>query len=79
MNIGERIAALTDSSAGLDDRWREAMHAVPRHWFVPDKAWCHPDSGSGYLIDRETGPQRWIEAVYSDAAIVTQINDGRST
>ncbi|MGN9785667.1 methyltransferase domain-containing protein [Nonomuraea sp. ZG12] len=76
MNIGERIAALTESLAGLDDRWREAMHAVPRHWFVPDRAWCHPDSGSGYLIDRRTGPQRWIEAVYSDAAIVTQINDG---
>ncbi|RCG29122.1 protein-L-isoaspartate(D-aspartate) O-methyltransferase [Sphaerisporangium album] len=53
------------------------MHAVPRHLFIPDRAWCHPEDGSmGYLIDRTADPEVWLSAVYSDAAIITQIDEG---
>ncbi|MEU0567589.1 methyltransferase domain-containing protein [Nonomuraea sp. NPDC005983] len=78
MNAGERGNALSDKIADLGDEWRAAMHAVPRHLFIPDKAWCHPDDAPGYPIDRAVDPGTWLDAVYSDAAIVTQTDDGAS-
>ncbi|MBB6475515.1 protein-L-isoaspartate(D-aspartate) O-methyltransferase [Sphaerisporangium rubeum] len=59
----------------MDDRWRGALHAVPRHLFIPDRAWCDSE-GPGHLIDRETDPDAWLDAVYSNTAIVTQLDDG---
>jgi protein-L-isoaspartate O-methyltransferase len=77
MTVDEHIAALTDRLTGVDDRWRDTMRQVPRHLFIPDKAWCVPDDGaSGYLIDRSTDPEAWMRAVYSNSAIITQIDDG---
>ncbi|MEU4226935.1 methyltransferase domain-containing protein [Nonomuraea sp. NPDC026600] len=76
MSIGERITALTDRLTDLDDKWRDAFHAVPRHLFIPDKAWCHPDDGPGFLIDRTADPEMWLDVAYSNASIVTQIDDG---
>jgi protein-L-isoaspartate O-methyltransferase len=76
VNVPERIAAVADHVASLDDRWRGALQAVPRHLFVPDRAWCAPDDGPGYFIDRDTDLDRWLAAVYSNAAIITQLNDG---
>ncbi|MFC4586129.1 methyltransferase domain-containing protein [Sphaerisporangium corydalis] len=52
------------------------MRSVPRHLFIPDRAWCHPDDGPGYLIDRAADPGMWLAAAYSDAVIVTRIDDG---
>ncbi|WP_310737975.1 methyltransferase domain-containing protein [Microbispora sp. H10949] len=61
---------------GLDSRWADAMRAVPRHLFIPDQAWCSPDAKPGYLIDRTADPDGWLDAVYSNTAIVTQLDDG---
>jgi protein-L-isoaspartate O-methyltransferase len=72
------IDGLADQVTGSDERWRQAFHAVPRHLFVSDRAWCHPDDGTGYLIDREADPDTWANAVYSDAAIITQLDDGET-
>jgi protein-L-isoaspartate(D-aspartate) O-methyltransferase len=44
--------------------------------FVPDRAWCTPDDGPGYLIDRGKDPAEWLKAAYADMAIVTQLDDG---
>ncbi|MFC6082738.1 methyltransferase domain-containing protein [Sphaerisporangium aureirubrum] len=76
MSADQRITALADQLVGLADRWRDAWHAVPRHLFIPDRAWCDADHGPGRLIDREADPEAWLDAVYSDAAIVTQLDDG---
>ncbi|MEU0521450.1 methyltransferase domain-containing protein [Streptosporangium sp. NPDC006007] len=76
MSIGERVTALTNQMTNLDDRWRDVFHAVPRHLFIPDRAWCHPDDGPGYLIDRTADPETWMDVAYSNTSIVTQINDG---
>ncbi|MEW9532747.1 methyltransferase domain-containing protein [Microbispora sp. NPDC049125] len=77
MNAGERAARLADRLPVADERWREAMRAVPRHLFIPDQAWCLPGDGSpGYPIDRGGEPERWLDAVYSAAAIITQVDDG---
>ncbi|HUR05020.1 MAG TPA: hypothetical protein VM347_20930 [Nonomuraea sp.] len=78
MSIGERITALADR-LDLDDKWRDAFHAVPRHLFVPDKAWCHPDDGPGFLIGRTADPETWLDVAYSNTAIVTQIDEAPPT
>jgi protein-L-isoaspartate O-methyltransferase len=75
VNIPERITALADRM-DLGGRWRGAVQAVPRHLFVPDRAWCSPDDGPGFVIDRDTDPDQWLAAVYSNAAIITQLDDG---
>lgn len=54
------------------------FHAVRREHFVPERAWCIPDTVGGvpFAMDREADPERWLEAVYSDSAIITQVDDG---
>lgn len=80
-NLTARIDGLCDvlTAAGSlsDPTWRQALHAVPRHLFVPVRAWAAPNGeGDGYIIDRDADPETWWAAVYSDAAIITQRNDG---
>jgi protein-L-isoaspartate(D-aspartate) O-methyltransferase len=60
-----------------DPRWRAALAAVPREGFIPAAALAVPADGSPhYRIDRDTDPDTWRAAVYSDTAIVTQLDDG---
>lgn len=60
-----------------DGRWRRALLAVPRHLFIPDVALAKPVGGGGaYLMDKAARPGEWWRAVYSDTAIVTQLDDG---
>jgi protein-L-isoaspartate O-methyltransferase len=69
---------LADQGALTDPRWREALLAVPRHLFVPDRAWARPDrmDTAGFPIDRMEDPDSWWGAVYSDTVIVLQVEDG---
>ncbi|RFS80990.1 protein-L-isoaspartate(D-aspartate) O-methyltransferase [Actinomadura spongiicola] len=55
------------------DIWAKALRAVPRHAFVPARAW----TASG-PIDRDERPDEWWDAVYSDTPIITQADDGAS-
>jgi len=59
--------------------WHAALREVPRHLFVPVRAWVSPDTPdrTPYRIDRESDPQAWWDAVYSDSVIVTQTDDGK--
>lgn len=80
MNAAERIEVLADTLAGngelTDQAWRAALHAMPRHLFVPAVAWAYPYQGPGYRIDRERDPESWWDAAYADQSIITQIDDG---
>ncbi len=77
MNVTERITALAGRFADHDDRWLAAFRATPRHLFVPARAWAYPDDGgSGTLLDRSADPEAWLDAIYSDVPIGTQLNDG---
>ncbi|TLP64067.1 methyltransferase domain-containing protein [Microbispora triticiradicis] len=80
MNLRGRIDALADALAAngelTDEGWRAALHAVPRHLFVPAVAWAEPYAGPGYRIDRDTDPDAWWDAVYADHPIITQLDDG---
>ncbi|WP_067805299.1 methyltransferase domain-containing protein [Actinomadura formosensis] len=62
---------------GVGNEWRTAMRAVPRELFVPPTALAGPETGGLYPIDREARPDEWWKAVYSDASIVTQRDDGK--
>lgn len=62
----------------VDSPWvREAMSALPRDLFAPDRLWVW--DGEDYApVDRATAPERWVRAVFAgpyDSA-VTQVVDG---
>ncbi len=64
-----------------DSPWiREAVAALPRHLFAPDRLW-HWD-GRAYLpVDRAADPERWADEVYADPdqPAVTQVSGGLPT
>jgi protein-L-isoaspartate(D-aspartate) O-methyltransferase len=71
------IASLREGGHLTQLEWVDALLGVPRHLFVPDRAWRRPpDGGTGYAIDRCRDPRGWMTAIYSGDVIVTQINDG---
>jgi protein-L-isoaspartate(D-aspartate) O-methyltransferase len=70
--INEELADLL----GLTD-WRAAMLAVPREAFVPAVGLACPEDGPAYPIDRQARPAEWLRAVYADASIITQRDDGQ--
>ncbi|WP_405501672.1 methyltransferase domain-containing protein [Streptomyces niveus] len=56
---------------------REAVDAVPRDQFVPERVWSW--DGYAYVpVDRAVDPEQWAAEVYGDpdAAVVTQVTDG---
>jgi protein-L-isoaspartate(D-aspartate) O-methyltransferase len=76
----ERLAGYLDERGYLSSTcWRAALREVPRHLFVPARSWVSPDTvaAESYGIDRAADPARWWDAVYSDAVIVTQADDGK--
>ncbi|MGC5363395.1 methyltransferase domain-containing protein [Streptomyces sp. DT24] len=54
--------------------WGDAVADVRRDLFIPEDIEVGDEA-----ISRTTSPARWLEAVYSDVSITTQVNDGRST
>ena len=67
------IALVGDS---LTDSWRPAFTATPRELFIPHRAlWVH-DGHVKCPIDRDTDPDTWMKAVYSNDGIATQFDDG---
>lgn len=80
----ERLEALIAAMEGkgyLPDparTWKDVLRRVPRRVFVPDRAWVTQGTSTftPYAIDRAERPDRWEDAVYADAAIVTQSDDG---
>lgn len=71
-DFADAIAALVGDG---DARWRQGLREVPRHLFIPPAGWADADDGSR-AIDRGAGEPGWWAAVYSDAPIMTQADDG---
>ncbi|MGH3907501.1 MAG: ATP-grasp peptide maturase system methyltransferase [Pseudonocardiaceae bacterium] len=66
---------LTRSGELRSPHWRDAICAVPRHELVPhfysqneDATWLRVDSDT-------TGPDRWLDTVYSDTTLITALAD----
>jgi protein-L-isoaspartate(D-aspartate) O-methyltransferase len=57
--------------------WMAGLRAVPRHAFVPTRAWAEPmDDRPEHIIDRHRDSRPWWDAVYSNTTIITQRGDG---
>lgn len=70
------VDALSGSGALTPD-WHAAFLAVPRHLFVPDLVWRDREDGSGpQPLRRAEQPEAWLQMVYQDEPIITQLNDG---
>lgn len=52
---------------------------MPRHQFLPHRIWRGDGQGGYDLCDRTVDPERWLDAAYSDASLVTQFTDGLPT
>jgi protein-L-isoaspartate O-methyltransferase len=57
--------------------WLAGLRAVPRHQFVPPRAWAEPmDDRPEHLIDHDADAEGWYEAIYTNTAVITQRGDG---
>ncbi|WP_380284858.1 methyltransferase [Kitasatospora purpeofusca] len=69
-------AVSVDLGHSVAPEWQDAARAVPRHHFLPERVWLL--DGDGYSpCDLRSEPERWYEAAYANAPVVTQVNDGR--
>ncbi|WET76870.1 protein-L-isoaspartate(D-aspartate) O-methyltransferase [Amycolatopsis sp. QT-25] len=66
------LVAELDRSGELPAGLGPLLTAVPREDFIPARVWVKRRP-----VDRSADPVDWMNAVYSDTAIVTQYDDGR--
>ncbi|MEU6381929.1 methyltransferase domain-containing protein [Streptomyces bauhiniae] len=77
----DRLASVLTKKGALTTDWLPAYRAVPRHLFVPDVIWpgrAGMNRQSDRLVRAEE-PEAWWDAVYRDAPITTQWDDGTYT
>lgn len=75
------LASALMKKGALKSDWLPAFNAVPRHLFLPDMIWPGR-AGMNRQDDRvirSEEPEVWWEAVYRDAPITTQWDDGAYT
>ncbi|WP_406738253.1 methyltransferase domain-containing protein [Streptomyces sp. NBC_00853] len=76
------LASRLMDSGALTSDWLPAYQAVLREWFVPEVIWPGVGPADGRpvaSIDRQTDPEGWFRAVYSDTSLTTQWDDGNHT
>lgn len=72
------LASALMEKGALTSDWLPAYNAVPRHLFIPDMIWPGR-AGMNRQDDRvirSESPETWWRAVYRDAPITTQWDDG---
>ncbi|MEU7042659.1 methyltransferase domain-containing protein [Streptomyces varsoviensis] len=68
------LARLLAAAGHLPPRWRRVFAAVDRGRFVPDEVWVR--GADGYVpLSRAREPDEWRRCVYSDMAVITQVED----
>ncbi|MFJ6614003.1 ATP-grasp peptide maturase system methyltransferase [Streptomyces sp. NPDC091289] len=68
--------ALTEDGTLADPAWRDAAEAVPRELFLGSYFAPVPDSAPTSYLPVHQGEDGWLEGVYTDRTLVTQL-DGR--
>ncbi|GAA0947975.1 methyltransferase domain-containing protein [Nonomuraea longicatena] len=77
---GRMLAAITERRGRpVPPKIEQAFRAVPRQSFVPPQGLISGTGGERILIDRDTHPDEWLEAVASNDFIVTQVADGAAS
>lgn len=76
--VSEKLARYLRDEGALTPDWAGAFAAVPRGQFLPELVWSYDmDTGCSVPVHRRDDPEAWERAVYADAPIVTQWDDGR--
>jgi protein-L-isoaspartate O-methyltransferase len=70
------LAGLLRARGVLGADWAAAFAAVDRGRFVPDVIWTPDADDPAWLRPVGRGDPYWAEAVYSDVAVATQVDDG---
>lgn len=64
----------------LTSEWRAAFLTVPREQFIPDTAWRRSADVRGMSdlvpLTRAVDPEGWMDLVYRDDSVITQVDDG---
>ncbi|WP_406203297.1 methyltransferase domain-containing protein [Kitasatospora sp. NBC_01560] len=77
--VGGLLRAVGDALGGpVPAKWGDAIGAVPRHRFLPERIWLEDGKGGYEPCDLQADSGRWFEAAYADVPIVTQVNDGET-
>lgn len=74
-SVDGMIATISKTRPPISRTIINALHAVPRHLFVPSVGVALTDTGPE-LIDRGSDPETWWATVYGKPAIVTQLDKG---
>jgi protein-L-isoaspartate(D-aspartate) O-methyltransferase len=69
-----QLAASLQRAGHLDDAWLDSFRQVRREDFVPARIWIREPDGYRPL-NRDADPEQWLKLVYSDTALVTQVED----
>lgn len=72
----EQLIAELDSADAVPAEWRNAFLAVPRHVFLPAQVWMDDEQSRPQPLSREEDPERWLRAVYRNAPVLIQFDDG---
>ncbi|GAB3653129.1 methyltransferase domain-containing protein [Actinocorallia lasiicapitis] len=57
--------------------WARALREIPRHGFVPERAWINGESGTtSRPINRASDLDDWLTACYQPGSVITQRDDG---
>jgi protein-L-isoaspartate(D-aspartate) O-methyltransferase len=77
----ERLASALMAKGALSSDWLPPFRRAPRHLFVPEVIWPGMAGGNHQKkrVVRSEEPHAWWEAVYTDAPITTQWDDGAYT
>ncbi|MDN3259014.1 methyltransferase domain-containing protein [Streptomyces sp. CSDS2] len=77
----QRLASALMEKSALTSDWLPAYRRVPRHLFVPDVIWPGRAgmNRQDHRVIRSEEPGVWWRAVYTDAPITTQWDDGAYT
>ncbi|MFC7742102.1 methyltransferase domain-containing protein [Nocardiopsis composta] len=68
----ERLAVRLAQQDKVPAAVADAIRAVPRHLFVPERIRL-----GGRWLERSADPRAWLEAAYADQPLITQLDDGR--
>ena len=75
----QRLADLLVEQGRVQQRWAAAMCAVPRHLYMPELIYRHERGRPGndlVPLRRSEHPDGWLDLVYADAPVNTQVDDG---
>ncbi|MEW1546090.1 methyltransferase domain-containing protein [Streptomyces tsukubensis] len=73
MGTPERLVEILTRKGAIPPGWEETVAAVRRELFLPDSF----ETG-GRTVSRDREPERWLDCVYEDLALTTQLDDGRT-